>query len=85
MRCTVSHNKAHRYSYNFIYNVVPATASICPKIRYLTLKLLIKSKYFSLSYKFNYIAPCEASLVLMVMSMFIYNIHHSQLCEKVKH
>ena len=57
--------------------MVLATVSICPKIRNITLKLLIKSKNFSLSYKFNYIAPCEASLVLMVMSIFIYNIHCS--------
>ena len=53
------------------------TASTYSKIKSLTLKLLIKLKNFSLNYKFDYIAQCEASLVLMVMSVFIYNIHHS--------
>ena len=77
----VSHIETHRYPYNFIYKVVPVTGSIYPKIRNLTLKLLIKSKIFSFSYNFDYICSCETSLSLIVMSIFIYNIHHSQLCE----
>ena len=32
---------------------------------------------FKWSDNFDYIAPCEASLVLILMSMFIYNIHSS--------
>ena len=42
-------------------------------------------KDFNFSYKFDYIASGKASLVLMEVSIIIYNIHHSQLCEKVKH
>ena len=77
MRCTISCNETHRYPYNFIYKLVLTTATIYPKIRSLTLKLLIKSKNVILSNKFDYIVPCETSLVLMVKRMFIYNIHHS--------
>ena len=77
MRCIISHNKTCRYPYNITYKVVPVTASTYPKIRSLTLNLLIKSKIFNFIYKFGYIAPCETSLVLIVMSVFIYNIHHS--------
>ena len=71
------HNETCRYHYNFIYKVVLATASTCPKFKSLTLKLLSKMKIFNFSYTFDYIYPYEASLGLMVMSMFIHNIHHS--------
>ena len=54
-------------------------------MKILTLKLLEKIKKIKFSYNFSYSHSCDASLVLMVMSMFIYNIHHSQLCETVKH
>ena len=53
------------------------TANTYPKIKSLTLKLLAKMKIFNFSYTFDYIYSCEASLVLMVMSVIIYNIHHS--------
>ena len=57
--------------------MVTMTASICLKFKSLTLILLSKMKNLILSYKFDYIAQHEASLVLMVISMFIINIHHS--------
>ena len=53
------------------------TASTYPKIKSLTLKLVTEMKNLVLSYNFDYITQYEASLVLMVMSMFIYNTHHS--------
>ena len=53
--------------------MVTMTTGICPKFKSLTLK----NEKFSFSYNFDYIAQHEASLVLMVMSMFIYNIHNS--------
>ena len=55
------------------------TASTYPKIKSLTLKSVTEMKILVLSYNFDYIAQCEASLVLMLMSIFIYNIHCSQL------
>ena len=61
--------------------MVLITATTFQKIKSLTLKLPSKIETFSFSYNFDYIYPHEASLVLMVMSMFIYNSHCSQLCE----
>ena len=53
------------------------TASTYQKFKSLSLLLLSKMNKFSFSYNFDYIAQHEASLVLMVKSVFIYNIHHS--------
>ena len=53
------------------------TTSIYPKFKSLTLILLSKMKNLVLSYKFDYIAQCEASLVLILMSIIIYNIYCS--------
>ena len=64
--------------------MVPMTTSICPKFKSLTLILPSKMKNVVFSYNFDYIVQCEASLVLMVMSIFIYNIYHSQLsCKSI--
>ena len=57
------------------------TASTYPKIKSLSLKLVTEIM-FSFSINFGYIAQHEASLVLMLKSIFIYNIHHSQLSGK---
>ena len=57
--------------------MVTMTTSKYPKLKSLTLQLLSKMKNLVLSYNFDYMAQREASLVLMVMSVFIYNIHHS--------
>ena len=46
MSCTVSHNKTCRYPYDFIYEIVPITATPYPKIRCLTSKLPLKMKNF---------------------------------------
>ena len=43
----------------------------------LTLILPLKMKNFNFSYKFDYIVPCETSLILMEASVTTYNIHHS--------
>ena len=85
MRCTIIHSKIHKYPYNFIYKTVPITASSYPKIKILTSILLEKMKNVKFSYNFGYFHSHEASLALMLMSVIIYNINHSQLCETVKH
>ena len=77
MSCTISCNESCRYPCNFIYKVVPMTATMYPKIKNLTLKLPIKSKIFNLSYNFDYICLCETSLVLMEVSILTYKIHCS--------
>ena len=61
------------------------TASIYPKIKSLILKVFTEMKKTSFGYNFDYITPCETSLVLMPQSKIIYNVHCSQLCETVKH
>ena len=38
-------------------------------------KINNRNHKFSFSYNFGYIGQCEASLVLMLKSMFIYDIH----------
>ena len=53
------------------------TASTYPKIKSLASLLALKNVKFSFSYNFGYIDQYEASLVLMVMSVFLYNMHCS--------
>ena len=78
-RCTVSHNKTHRFLWNIIYKIGPITASTYPKNQKINFKISHRNEKFSFSYNFDYIAQHETSLLLMLMSMVIYNIHCSQL------
>ena len=40
-------------------------------------KISSRNEKFSFSYNFDYIAQCKTSLVLILMSILIYKIHHS--------
>ena len=52
-------------------------ATTYPKIKVLTLILLEKLNYVKFSYKFGYFHSCETALISMLVSVIIYNIHHS--------
>ena len=56
--------------------IVLITATTYPKSRSLTLILPLKMEIFNLSFKFDYIAAHGTTLVLMVKSVIIYNIHY---------
>ena len=77
MRCTVIHNKTHRYPYNIIYKTVLVEATSHPKIKFLTSILLEKMKNVKFSYNFGYSHSHETALISIRVSVITYNVNCS--------